>query len=451
MVHARVRTEVGRFPDLGLEPLATNHLDARDAAFAHALYDAVVRRWLTLEHLVAAHADRPVDAIDATVRAALLVGAAQLVFLDRVPPHAALNEAVEWTRAAGKPRATGFVNALLRRIAAAIERDDDGRPRTTEIEIGAPDRLPLADGRALELAAPLLPEDRDAWLAAATSTPAWLLDRWRAQLGEEAAENLAMHGLVHPPVVLNLRHTASPVEGDLDAGQMLTPHESGGMAVLGPPGASPRVLLAARRDAWAQDPTSADALGIASDAPPPALAVDLCAGLGTKTRQLRAVHPAARILACDANAARRKTLARVFADDDRVEVLDIDAVRYEAAGRADLVLLDVPCSNTGVLPRRPEARYRTGDAQLERLAAIQCDLLVQAQAMLAAGGHVIYATCSIDADENEAIAEWARTALGFNLVASRTTLPTGRPGDPPELYRDGGFAALLRASPAGGR
>lgn len=459
MVHYRLREEAHRYPDLGLEPLDTGELKGpgagREAALAHAIYDAVMRRWITLEAVIAPHTSRPMAEMDSTVRAALLAGAAQLLLLDRIPPHAAINEAVNWTRSAGKPKATGLVNALLRRVAESVARAEEGWPVILDgpasEHVGKADRLPLHDGRAIQLSKDVFPTEALPWLEAATGNPRWLVERWHTRLGEAGAIENALHTLVQPPVVINHAHA----EGKVDApeGQTLTPHEREGLSVLGPAGASPRTILRDRKDIWVQDATSAGALDVLQGLDTkPSLVVDLCAGLGTKTRQLRAMYPEATILACDTNDARAKGLRRVFAKDERTKVLDIEDVRYEAACKADLVLLDVPCSNSGVLPRRPEARYRLGSEkageQLERLVLIQRDLLAQSRAMLATGGHVVYATCSMDEEENQDITAWACESAGFELLKETSTLPAGLPGEPPTAYHDGGYAALMVAEPS---
>lgn len=458
LAHLRLREEAHRYPNLGLEPLDTSALmgpgSAREAALAHAIHDAVLRRWITLEAVVAPHASRPLAGMDSTVRAAILAGAAQLLLLERIPPHAAIHEAVEWTRKAGKPNATGLVNALLRRVTEDVARDEQGRTVLVEgpctDHVGRPDRFPLADGRAIQLTRAAFPTDTPGWLEQAAGVPRWLVDRWIHRHGEPAAVDLALHTLCLPPLVLNVAHAEAPVEAP--EGLSLDPHERAGLLVLGPRGASPRALLKGRRDIWVQDATSATALDAARGLEPaPAVVVDLCAGLGTKTRQLRALYPDATIHACDTNEARARGLRRVFARDERTHVQSIDDVRHDAAGKADLVLLDVPCSNSGVLPRRPEARYRLGPEQLERLTALQRDLLAQSRALLAPGGRVLYSTCSIDDEENRAITRWAQEHAGFVLLGEALTMPAGRPGQPGGLYHDGGYAALLAFDAASGR
>lgn len=450
MAHQRLREEAHRYPDLGLEPLDTSAIQGqgagREAALAHAIHDAVMRRWITLEAILAPLSSRPMRELDSTIRAALLAGAAQLLLLDRIPPHAAIHEAVQWTRKAGKPNATGLVNAVLRRVSEGIARDDQGRPVMIDGpatgHVGKADRLPLADGRAIQLTRTALPTDTTGWLEGATGNPRWLVERWIARHGEASAIEQALHTLTQAPVVLNTAHATAEVVAP--PGQSLEPHERAGHVVLRPQGASPREILQGRGDLWVQDAASASALDLVRELEPrPGTIVDLCAGLGTKTRQLRALFPEATIYACDTNEARARGLRRVFQKDERTHVLAFEEVCRVAQGRADLVLLDVPCSNSGVLPRRPEARYRLGPEQLDRLAALQRELLLQGKALLAPGGRVLYSTCSIDKEENQDIATWAREAAGIEVLAEAATMPAGLPGEPARCYRDGGYAALL--------
>jgi 16S rRNA (cytosine967-C5)-methyltransferase len=171
--------------------------------------------------------------------------------------------------------------------------------------------------------------------------------------------------------------------------------------------------------------------------------VDLCAGQGTKTRQLAAVFPTAGIIATDVDGARYRTLADFWRGNERVRVLPIDDAIRDASGRADLVLLDVPCSNTGVLARRVEAKYRCGRAQLDRLIAIQRQIIDRAVPLLSPSGRLLYSTCSIDADENHDQAEWAHQRHGLAIASTSSLLPRGLPGDDPTTYHDGSFSAVL--------
>ncbi|HED54863.1 MAG TPA: hypothetical protein ENJ00_11790 [Phycisphaerales bacterium] len=420
-----------RFPEIEPIELDTSGLDERDSALAHKLYDASIRRWLTLEFLIQQGLRRPFRELEAGVQAALILGSAQIVLLDRIPVHAAIDEAVEWVKRRVRPGAGGLVNAVLRRVAEGVgDRIDDWQDDL--------DSIPLADG-ARRLVGIRLPEDAKERLSVATSVPMPLIERWANDLDREAITTACLHGLVRPPTILHVRHARVPLPED-----WLSPHAVEGHAVWTGPRDGLTELLSCRDDVWVQDPSSSSAVLSVADRRP-GLVVDLCAGQGTKTRQLRACFPDAEIVATDVDPARYSVLSGVFAGDERVRVKPMDAVRSEARGRADLVLLDVPCSNTGVMGRRVEARYRATPASLKRLRGIQRQIIGDAVGLLGAGGVLLYATCSMDHAENQSQARWANRHLGLGASRERQALPGGM-----EAVRsvDGSYSVVL--SPGGG-
>jgi 16S rRNA (cytosine967-C5)-methyltransferase len=136
-------------------------------------------------------------------------------------------------------------------------------------------------------------------------------------------------------------------------------------------------------------------------------------------------------------------LAGVFKDHPRVRVMPRPELAAALVGRADLILLDVPCSNTGVLPRRPEARYRLTDRTLERMADVQRQIGADAIPLLAARGRILYSTCSLEPEENDQMAAWFTRWHNLRAQARQAIEPTGLPGGPAAGYRDGSFAVLL--------
>jgi len=432
---AMLQEQARRYPDLDLTPLDTSGLEARDAALAHAIYDAVIRRWITLEHLIGASLDKSWELAPPRVKAAMLAGAAQLVLLDRVPAHAAVHESVEWVKGPLGPRAAGLVNAVLRRTAElAGEPERTRRPQWNDL----PDEVPLSDGTAVVLTRGCMPADPLERLAIATSHPIELLRTLSRSMPMRDVRRIALHNLLAPPVILNTLHAQS----DLPEG--LIPHTAPGHHVYTGEHADLGRMLRSRKDIWVQDPASALAVQTVADLKP-ALVIDPCAGMGTKTRQLAATFPRARIIATDIDLPRRHELERVFAGHDRVEVVPFKSLR-EFVGQADLILLDVPCSNSGVLARRPEARYRFDDKRTESLSATQRQIVADSIPLLRPGsgkGRILYSTCSLDPRENEEMARWASRWHGLNAAREHRRLPEGVPGDPPERYSDGSFAVLL--------
>lgn len=365
------------------------------------------------------------------MRGVLMAGAAALLFLDRQPAHAVVDESVALARILVRPAAAGMVNAVLRRIGANIE---ERRGETTWSP--HPAQLPLERG-VLLLADPVLPDPEADWishLSVATSHPPLLVRRWLEAYGPEETSNLCLHGLKTPPVILAIDHRS---DGKDDP--CIEPHEWGGFGVWrGEPGTLADYL---RGDAKVrvQDPTAALPLAEAVDGV--ALVVDYCAGLGTKTHQAICSYPRARVVAHEVDAVRRTRLDARFGGHERVVVTATHAAALaEASGRADLLILDVPCSNTGVLARRPEARYRYCRKSLKSLIGLQRRIGREAMPLLRPGGHLIYTTCSLDPDENATQAKWLSETLGLRLVSEATTLPGGCGPS----YHDGGYHACLR-------
>ncbi|USN98710.1 MAG: hypothetical protein H6810_11175 [Phycisphaeraceae bacterium] len=432
VAYARLADDAGHFPDLVPVPLETGGLDTRDAALAHAIHDAAIRRWWTLQAVLTPLLSKPFLELETKLRAALLGGSAQLILLDRLPPHAVIDETVEWAKRAIRPGAGGLVNAVLRRVAGLVGAEHTYRGKWG----GGLDEIPLPDGRALVLAEAVLPAAPLDLLSAATSVPRPLLAAWADEHGKDRARSLALHTLAPAPVIFNAKHATAPVPGTEAHGQSDILLYTGDSHKLGE-------LLSSRDDVWVQDPASGMALGIAADLSPRVI-VDACAGRGTKTRQLSAMFPDAEIIATDTDAPRFVTLGRVFERRDNVRVVPADRLLEECLGRADLVLLDVPCSNTGVLARRPEAKYRFGPRQTERLTDTQRQIVADSVRLLARDGAILYSTCSLQHEENRDIAAWAGRWHGFKPEREQATLPDGEPGTPPSAYRDGGYAVLLR-------
>lgn len=426
-------------------------IDERDAAFAHAIYDAAVRRWLTLRALLAPMTSQPFDEMEARLRGALMGAAAQITFLDRVPVHAVINHAVEWCKVRIRPGAGAVANAVLRRFAALV-LDPAGDKRRRDVWNNEPDEIPLADGAALVLSDPCLPPDELERLGVAASYPLDLLRAWHDRTDIREVVRLARHGLASPPTILNVRHMKRAAAHDGSLESLTTPHASPSHAVYTGSRAELRLFLQSRHDVWVQDAGASGAVESIADLKiNRGLIVDLCAGQGTKTRQLMHLFPNATIVATDVDGPRRETLARVFEGSKQVRVLSMKQVRDECLEKSDLILLDVPCSNTGVLARRPEAKYRYSREAIESLTNVQRQIIADTIPFLSRGdsgerGRILYSTCSLERDENEAIAGpggWARQWHQFDTSRERRESPNGAAGDDPSIYRDGAYSVLL--------
>ncbi|MFN0012381.1 MAG: transcription antitermination factor NusB [Phycisphaerales bacterium] len=458
--------QAARFPDLDLRPFHAPELAGRDAALAHAIVDVAVRRWITLAYLLNLKCSQGIDDLEPPLRGALLGGAAQIVLLDKVPAHAAINHAVEWATRRMRRGAGAMANAVLRRVSEMVgERTADTQraqhdaadadqptplptpqppPSASGWDAAAVDRLPLADGRTLTLRGVQLPADPLARLEVATGHPRALLEGWAKKFGLPEAARLALHGIVHPPVIL--RVGAAGEDGGsaylpLPRGAMV-PHARAGFGVFTGDHDALVALLNDRDDVWVQDPASAEAVASVADLKP-ACVYDLCAGMGTKTRQLAATFPGAKIVATDIDPRRLRVLQETFKGHARVRVIEPANWALDHAGAADLVLLDVPCSNSGVLARRPEAKYRFAPAASKSLVDTQRQIIADAIPLVSARGSILYSTCSLEDAENAHQGAWLCQWHRFRASRERTTLPAGGWGCAATDYSDGSFSVLL--------
>lgn len=447
---AYIASQAQRYPDLDLQPLAIPPgvvRDPRDEALAHQIAQQVIARWITLGYLCQQFLKSAWNNTQPELKAALLVGSAQILLLDRVPAYAAVDHAVGWARQSLRAGASKVVNAVLRRIAELV--DESG---ATVDYVDRQDQVPLSSGAARPLRQPLLPSDRAERLAMSTGHPRKVIERWIAQHGPDAAHDLALHSLCEPPTIFNTSFARTPLP------LALQPHSEPGHHDFNGTRQELLEIVDTRHDLWVQDPASSRAIrdaakalasagagaGAGAGAASPRQIVDLCAGLGTKTRQLAATFPGANIIATDPDERRFALLQELFAGHPRVRALPTAQVLAEQQGRADLILLDVPCSNSGVLARRPEAKYRLSDANLAKLGKVQRDILTRAAGLLAPSGSILYSTCSLEPVENEDQVGWACKTLGLVARGPGTLLPAGAPGGPPTQYHDGAFSALLR-------
>jgi 16S rRNA (cytosine967-C5)-methyltransferase len=190
-----------------------------------------------------------------------------------------------------------------------------------------------------------------------------------------------------------------------------------------------------------QDPAASLAVESTRGLSPQSI-IDYCAGRGTKTRQLAALHPGAQVIASDPDPDRLADLRATALGLPNVRALEPKEMGALPPRRGDLLLLDVPCSNTGVLARRPEARYRFSNSSLRSVVALQRRIIDSALPLLRPGGHILYSTCSLEEEENRQQVRWLCTRHKAVIVQETCSLPS--PGSDDVSYHDGGYFALLR-------
>lgn len=429
--------------------------DARDRHLLQELAYGTTRHRGTIDHLlkpylkVAMRRQRPV------VRWALRLAAYQLVYLDRIPAHAAVHHTLEAAKALeqestsdpdlrASTRDVGFLNAVLRRLADDIHRKTKEPPENPDDPTALPTRSGWIHFRRPVV--PLLRLDLAGHLAHRESYPLWAVQRWLERLGEEECRQLLAAGNRIPP--LTVRVTArAPSIGEAAEALRAEGFEAGStsredaLALTGGPDLAASSTLA---EGWVQvqDVTS---MGAASALAPPSGAriLDLCAAPGGKAIQLlESAGDQGHLTACDRGEAK---LATVRANLDRAGLagytlreVPADPEAIDLGGRFTHILVDAPCSNSGVLARRPDARWRLGRESLASLSHLQDRLLEAAWRHLEPGGRLVYSTCSIEPEENEErVAALCRAHPELTELETRLTLPHRGEGD-------GGFFSLLR-------
>lgn len=327
-------------------------LSPEDRNLTMALVMGVLRWQIALDARVRSYLQRPDQRVAEPVAIALRMGAFQLLHLERIPAHAALSESVELCRAMGEPHATGMVNAVLRKVAAA-------KPTSQSRDMGHPDRT-----------APL--HESTAAFAERLGHPLWMVERWVKEYGREAALKICEADQKEPT-----------------SGGMFS--ESGG-------------------DLPQMDDGSRLVAELAAAAMPRAKRVwDCCAAPGGKTLILARRLGGAEIVASDVSVKRlAQTEARLrrYAYAEQVKFVAADAADAKTVkGSFDLILCDAPCSGTGTLAANPEIRHRVKVEELARQAERQRAILNGALQRLAPGGRLVYSTCSLEPEEGERVVE----------------------------------------------
>ncbi|MDE0031437.1 MAG: 16S rRNA (cytosine(967)-C(5))-methyltransferase RsmB [Deltaproteobacteria bacterium] len=377
----------------------------------------------------------PLDKLDPLVRNLLRVGCFELLFLDRVPSYATVNELVEMAKRRAGPGKARLVNAVLRRVA--------GRER--EAWRPAPDTADPAE------------------LAALVSHPLWLVDLWRERFGAAEIRRLMEANNEDAPLVL--RANRLRVSRD-DLVRRLRSHGVEARAGTWSPlavrlrGASSPVRLAEFREGLCQVQGEASQMIGFLAAPEPGMRVlDVCAAPGGKTTHIaELMEGRGEVVACDVSERGLEKLAdnarRLGLDCIRTQVCDAVRGLPGEPGSFDRVLVDAPCSGLGTLRAHPEIRWRREPRDLHRLAALQADILQQAATRVAPGGLLVYATCTLSRPENEEVVEgFLERHREFAVEEAAEHLPSSARSMAAEPYflalphrhdTEGFFAARLR-------
>jgi 16S rRNA (cytosine967-C5)-methyltransferase len=381
----RVETE-GAFADLALDAeLNRVRATARDAALATELVYGTLRWQRYLDWILAPHSRRPLARLDPRPRALLRMTAYQLVHLERVPTFAAVDDAVSLARQRAKPGVPEFVNAVLRSFARRGAREREPAPPADPVDA----------------------------LAVRCSFPTWLARRWVERYGVEEASALMRAFDERPP--LTLRANTLAVTRESLAARLrdddhveTTPTRYAPEGLVAAHGGRPAGWRSFGDGAFAVQDEASMLVARLLDPRPGQTVADACAAPGTKTTHLaQLMENRGRILAFDPQPARlalvgeaaaRLGVTIVDVHDGTVEAL---APRFGAA--CDAVLVDAPCTNLGVLRRNPEVKWRRQPGDVAASAARQRTILAAAAGLVKPGGRIVYATCSLEPEENEGV------------------------------------------------
>lgn len=378
----------GAFADIALaETLSRSQLPRLERSLATELVYGCLRRLNTVDYVLQARLNRPLNDLPAVICNILRLGAYQLLFT-RVPPYAAVNECVELAKTRGHRGTASLVNAVLRRLARDISN--------AESLLGA-EKDPL---KRLSLEA---------------SVPEWLASLWLEYLGPEGGKELCYATSQQPP--LTVRTNTLKTQRHLLKDML----EAEGIDCEECPMAPEGLVVHADGDVcdtaafrqglfYVQD--EASMLVSHAVCPEPGNTVmDLCAGPGGKTTHMAALMGnSGRLIAVEVNRERLDMVMRLCAqlgvgicEPHLGDARDLGERFREIADR---VLVDAPCSGLGVLRRRVDLKWRMSPERIHTLAALQRELLLSGAACVKPGGVLVYSTCTINPDENERVVEW---------------------------------------------
>jgi 16S rRNA (cytosine967-C5)-methyltransferase len=413
LVAAEILTEwleAGSFPDRQLSRLKADH------AFIMEVVNGVVRRQAIFEWLEGQWLSKTPASF---IRAALQVGLYQILFMDKVEEYAAINETVEAVKSkSGEFGAAKMINAVLRR----------------------------AQREKVQVLTALKTQPPQVRL----SHPKLLLDRWTKTYGEADAIKLAEWNNFPAETVLRIEQSAVDAADfidrlrELEIEPLMHPYSDKEIFLVLPRGV-PVKSVPGYDDGWftVQDPATSVSVDLLAPRPGEAV-LDACAAPGGKTAMMAGrMRGEGELAAMDMHddriAVLRENQKRLKLD--WIEIVKGDARKATAVfgdRKFDAILLDVPCTNTGVLRRRADARWRIDEARIKTITELQTEILSACAELLKDKGRLVYSTCSLEPEENEdLVARWIREHPEFRLIKTGKAFP-------PDSGTDGAFAALLR-------
>jgi 16S rRNA (cytosine967-C5)-methyltransferase len=406
-----------------------------------------LRNRRAIDTVITTFSGRPVKRIQGSLLNIIRVGTYELIYCPSTEQYAIVDEAVASAKATGSTKQAGFVNAVLRQVTRHISNR-----QVSLLQADDKSTLPQTPVTGCQFDTVFLPESEtrpSEYLSTAFSLPKWLVAGWLAEFGEESTQQICFASNRRPSIYLrpNLLKTTMEIltQKLRDAELELDVSTDNSVIRIVSPRAISELPGFAQGEFSVQDVSASKPVSFMT--PQSGMRIlDLCAAPGTKTTQLaEATGDSAKIVATDIDNRR---LEMVKENTTRLGINNVDVVPYEEIlnsqfsilnSKFDCILLDVPCSNTGVLARRVEARYRIKPESIRELARIQGGLIRTASEMIKPGGLICYSTCSIQKAENSRqIEDFLKQNQNFTLESEQLTLPSAEGFD-----HDGGYVAIL--------
>ena len=420
LIATRVLERVQRtqaFADLALHhALTRSDLAAPERALATELVYGTLRWRGRLDYLLSQVLDRKLDKLEPLVANTLRLGAYQIVFTDRIPATAAVDQAVHCIRALGGERATGLVNACLRRLAREVD----------------------------EIALPELEADPLGHLVHTLSLPPWIAERWLRDYGAAEAAEFARASNAAPPLTVRVNRLRTSRDALLATVSERFPEAAAcrfapdgvKLGRRGSAGHDPAFLAG---DFTPQDEASQLVIDLLDPTKGEQI-LDCCAAPGGKATAIaERVGSSGWVLALDRHASRLRLVSRAskrlgldwlhgLACDAAQPLSDLPPLPRQddedsREGLFDRVLVDAPCSGLGTLRRNPDARWRIRPEDVPSLAKLQRALLLQTSARVKPGGSLVYSTCTVLCEENEDQVQAFLTARPAFRLVPRVELP----------------------------
>ncbi len=420
-----------------------------------------IRNRRAIDTVIVAFSGRPIERIPGKLLNIIRIGTYELIYSPATGQHSIVNEAVENTKDIAPEKQVGFVNAVLRQITRHITN------RQIELSQTNPKRtLYQTPAIGCEFDIDFLPDPESSpadYLSIVFSLPKWLVTDWLGEFDAELTRQICFASNRRPSIYIrpnSLKTTTQDLakkfwQADIDFEIVDTKnrassieHRASSIIRIRSPRMVTQLPGFAEGLFTVQDITASQVVRILKPQPDWTI-LDLCAAPGVKTTQLAEVTgDSATIIATDIDAERLK---KVKENTTRLGIKSIDIVPYKELlnsqfsvynSKFDCILLDVPCSNTGVLARRIEVRYRIKQKAIKELTKTQSELLNTAVPMVKPHGKICYSTCSIQKDENSnLIKDFLQKNRNFELESERLILPLARAFD-----CDGGYTAILIAT-----